>query len=88
MVYVEIGNHSKELATKRSAFTSTKIKYRWELFAKEPKNFKFEEVTFNINMRNPDSIPIRVVSAPFVFESRGTFSFSCEIKIKPRNKEY
>ena len=49
----------------------------WEIYAKEPKNFKFEEVSFDINMGNRDSVPVRVTSAPFIFESRGTFSFSC-----------
>lgn len=49
----------------------------WELFAKEKPNFKFEEVSFNINMGDPNSKPVKVKNAPFVFESRGTFSFSC-----------
>jgi hypothetical protein len=31
---------------------------------------------------------VRVKGAPFVFESRGTFSFTCEIIVKPKNKEY
>lgn len=39
-------------------------------------------------MGNRDSVPVRVTHAPFVFESRGTFSFSCEIIIKPKNKDY
>lgn len=43
---------------------------------------------FNINMGNRNSVPIKVTHAPFVFESRGTFSFSCEITIKPKNKDY
>ncbi len=37
-------------------------------------------------MGNDESRPVRVKSSPFTFESRGTFSFSCEIIIKPRNK--
>ena len=70
--------------TKRLAFTSTKIKYRWELFAKESKNFKLEEAPSNINMRNHhrsgiDSLHLQVQVA---------LSFSCEIMIKPRSKEY
>ena len=52
IVYIEIGNTSRELATKQSHFSKTKKKYVWELFAKETKNFKFEEVSFNINMGN------------------------------------
>ena len=39
-------------------------------------------------MGERDAKPIRVTHAPFTFESRGTFSFSCEITIKPRNKDY
>ena len=39
-------------------------------------------------MGNNESKPVRVRSSPFTFESRGTFSFSCEITIKPKNNEY
>lgn len=39
-------------------------------------------------MGEPSSKPIRVRNPPYTFESRGTFSFACEITIKPRNKEY
>ena len=52
IVYIEIGNHSRELPTKQSHFSKTKKKYVWEIFVKEPKNFKFEEVGFDINMGN------------------------------------
>jgi hypothetical protein len=47
------------------------------LFAKQPKNFIIDEVSFNINMGDPSSKPVKVRNAPFVFESRGTFSFAC-----------
>lgn len=60
----------------------------WEIYVKEPRNFKLEEVGFNINMGNRDATPVRVTSKPFTFESRGTFSFTCEITIKPKNREY
>jgi len=33
IVFIEVGNNSVELATKQSAFTKTKKKYNWELFA-------------------------------------------------------
>ena len=39
-------------------------------------------------MGEPSSKPVKIRNAPFVFESRGTFSFACEITIKPKNKEY
>lgn len=39
-------------------------------------------------MGERDSKPVKVNRAPFTFESRGTFSFSCEITIKPKNKDY
>lgn len=39
-------------------------------------------------MGEVNSKPIKVRQAPFIFESRGTFSFACEITIKPKNKEY
>lgn len=39
IVYVEIGNTSRQLETKQSAFTKTKKKYNWEVFVKQPKNF-------------------------------------------------
>jgi hypothetical protein len=39
-------------------------------------------------MGDPSSKPVKVRNTPFVFESRGTFSFACEINIKPKNKEY
>jgi len=45
-------------------------------------------VGFNINMGDTNSKPVKVRNAPFTFESRGTFSFACEITIKPKNKEY
>ena len=32
--------------------------------------------------------PIRIRNAPFTFESRGTFSFGCEVSIKLKNKDY
>jgi hypothetical protein len=40
-------------------------------------------VGFNINMGDSNSRPVKVKNAPFVFESRGTFSFACEITVKP-----
>lgn len=39
----------------------------WELFANEKSVFKFAEVSFNINMGDPYSKPVRVCSSPFVF---------------------
>lgn len=39
-------------------------------------------------MGDSTSKPVRIRSQPFVYESRGTFSFACEITIKPKNKEY
>ena len=33
IMFIEVGNNSVELATKQSAFTKTKKKYNWELFA-------------------------------------------------------
>ena len=39
-------------------------------------------------MGDSSSKPVKLRNAPFVFESRGTFSFACEITIKPKNKEY
>jgi hypothetical protein len=39
-------------------------------------------------MGDVSSKPVRIKNAPFTFESRGTFSFACEITIRPRNKEY
>lgn len=39
-------------------------------------------------MGNRDSVPIKVTHAPFIFESRSTFSFTCEITIKPKNRDY
>jgi hypothetical protein len=45
-------------------------------------------VGFNINMGDSNSRPVKVKKTPFVFESRGTFSFACEITVKPNNKEY
>lgn len=50
IVYIEIGNTSRALETKQSAFTKTKKKYIWELFVKQPKHNPIEEVSFNINM--------------------------------------
>lgn len=88
IVYIEIGNTSRELATKQSAFTKTKKKYTWELFVKPARGFPVDEVSFNINMGDRDSRPVRVRNAPYTFESRGTFSFDCEIIIKPKNNEY
>lgn len=86
VVMIEIGNRCVELETKKSHFAKTKKKYMWELFANEKNTFKFDEVAFDINMGDPYSKPVRVRNGPFVFESRGTFSFSCEITIRPRNK--
>lgn len=77
IVYIQIGNTSRELETKQSAFTKTKKKYIWQLFVKQPKNFQLEEVGFNINMGEPAAKPIRVRNSPYTFESRGTFSFAC-----------
>ena len=37
IISVEIGNTSRLLETKQSAFTKTKKKYIWELFVKQPK---------------------------------------------------
>lgn len=34
IVYIVIGNTSKQLETKKSPFTKTKKKYNWQLFAK------------------------------------------------------
>lgn len=45
-------------------------------------------MAFNINMGDSNAKPVRIKNAPYVFESRGTFSFACEITIKPRSKEY
>lgn len=42
IVYIEIGNTSRELETKQSMFTKTKKKYVWELFVKQPRNFPIE----------------------------------------------
>jgi hypothetical protein len=39
-------------------------------------------------MGDSSSKPVRIRNAPFVFESRGTFSFACEITVKPKNKDY
>jgi hypothetical protein len=69
-------------------FTKTKKKYTWELFVKQPRNFPIEEVSFNINMGDNTSRPVKIRNQPFTFESRGTFSFACEITVKPKNKEY
>ena len=33
-VYIEIGNTSRKLETKKSIFTKTQKKYAWELFVK------------------------------------------------------
>lgn len=88
IVYIEIGNTSRELQTKQSIFTKTKKKYIWELFVKPPRNFPLQEVGFNINMGDSSSRPVKIKNGPFVFQSRGTFSFACEIVIKPKNKEY
>ena len=67
IVYIEVGNNSKELATKQSHFSKTKKKYMWELYVKDKSNFKFEEVLFNINMGESTSKPIKVSSAPYTF---------------------
>ena len=88
VVYIEIGNTSRELETKQSSFTKTKKKYVWELFVKETRGFPIEEVSFNINMSNVNAKPIRIRNAPFAFESRGTFSFRCHVTIKLKNKDY
>jgi len=77
IVFVEVGNSSIELRTKQSPFTKTKKKYNWELFVIEPRNLYFEYVEFNINMGEPNARPVRVRSPPWVYESRGTFGFSC-----------
>ena len=34
IVYIEVGNRSIELETKKSMFTKTKKKYNWEIFVK------------------------------------------------------
>lgn len=34
IVYVEIGNKSRQLETKKSHFSQTKVKYNWEVFVK------------------------------------------------------
>jgi hypothetical protein len=39
-------------------------------------------------MGEPSAKPVKIKNAPFTFESRGTFSFACEITIKPKNKDY
>ena len=39
-------------------------------------------------MSNPNAQPIRIRNPPFLFESRGTFSFACRVTIKPKNSEY
>ena len=86
IVYIEIGNTSSEIPTKQSAFTRTKKKYAWELYVKKPKGFEFEEVLFDINMGNQQAKPISVRNAPYSMQNKGTFSFSCEVTIKPKNR--
>ena len=88
IISVEIGNTSRLLETKQSAFTKTKKKYIWELFVKQPKRSPIQEVSFNINMGESGAKPIRIRNAPFTFESRGTFSFACEVTVKLKNKQY
>lgn len=42
IVKIEVGNNSTLLQTKQSIFTTTKKKYNWQLYVKEPKNFAIE----------------------------------------------
>jgi hypothetical protein len=39
-------------------------------------------------MGEPNAKPIRIRSAPWVYQSRSTFAFSCEIRIIPKSNEY
>jgi hypothetical protein len=34
IIYIEVGNRSMELDTKKSMFSKTKKKYNWEIFVK------------------------------------------------------
>ena len=55
---------------------------------KPPRGFTLEEVGFNINMGETNARPVWVKQAPFAYESRGTFSFACEVTIRPKNRDY
>jgi hypothetical protein len=86
--FVTVGNTSSEVQTKASHSQRLKKKYNYTLFVREPPGFKIGSVLFNINMGEPVERPVRVDHAPFCFENRTTFAFSCSITIIPRDKIY